>query len=278
MKFSLVMATLGRSVEVERLFDSLAAQTYRNFDLIVIDQNEDSRVRDLVTRFSDRMSIIYLRSAKGLSRARNVGLKHVFGDLVAFPDDDCWYPPDLLQFVVDHFSRDAQLEGLTGCSINERGVLSQGRWLSERVRVTRKNLFTCATSYTIFLRADAARLAGEFDEALGVGSGTRWGAGEETNYLLRVIDADRKVCYDPELRVRHPEPVVEMDERTYSRARLYNRGFGRVLGLNRFPAHTVLYHVGRAMAGGAVSLARLDVKRARYHWIAATQRFLGWVD
>ena len=40
-----------------------------------------------------------LRSARGLSRARNAGLAHVEADLVAFPDDDCVYPPGLLERV-----------------------------------------------------------------------------------------------------------------------------------------------------------------------------------
>ena len=42
-----------------------------------------------------------VESARGLSRARNAGLRMIAGDIVSFPDDDCWYPPDLLQRVAD---------------------------------------------------------------------------------------------------------------------------------------------------------------------------------
>jgi glycosyltransferase involved in cell wall biosynthesis len=278
MKFSLVMATLGRSVEIERLFNSLANQTYKNFELIVIDQNEDDRVMKLVDQFRDRLEFVYLRSEKGLSRARNVGLKHVHGDLVAFPDDDCWYKPDVLEFVAKQFQADSRLQGLTGCSVDGNGVSSQGRWSDQILTVDRYNVWTCATSYTIFLRADAVNHAGQFNEALGVGSGTRWGAGEEVNFLLRIIQASMYVRYDPNLRIFHPEPLMVMDDKAFSRARLYNRGFGRVLGLSGYPSYFVFYLIFRSMAGGMVSLFKLDFKRARYRWIAASQRFLGWID
>jgi len=278
MKFSLVMATLGRSVEIERLFDTLAAQTYRNFELLVIDQNDDDRVSSIVERFRDRLEIIYLRSEKGLSRARNVGLAHVTGDIICFPDDDCWYTPDTLSFVAERFRENPRLRGLTGMSVDANGRPSQGRWASESLTLDRYNVWKSATSYTIFLHADAVRAAGRFDEALGVGSGSRWGAGEEVNYLLGVIKAGMLVQYDPRLRIHHPEPLMVLDERAFNRARLYNRGFGRVLGLNRYPPHFVFYLIARSIAGCGAAILKTDLKRARYCWIAASQRFLGWVD
>ena len=278
MKFSLLMATLGRHVEVERLFGTLVDQTYKDFELIVIDQNDDDRVRKLVDAYSDRLEIVYLRSEKGLSRARNVGLGHVRGELVCFPDDDCWYRPDTLAHVAARFAAEPELSGLTGCSVDDSGVPSQGRWATEPLVVDRYNVWTCATSYTIFLRTAAVRAAGPFDERLGVGSGSRWGAGEEVNYLLGVLDAQLRVCYDPALRISHPEPIQVLDEKAFSRVRLYNRGFGRVLGLNRYPAYFVLYLIARSVGGCMVSLLKLNFKRARYYWIAASQRFLGWTD
>jgi glycosyltransferase involved in cell wall biosynthesis len=278
MKFSLIMATLGRSAEVERLFVSLTAQTFRDFELIVVDQNEDERVRDLVDRFREQMRIVYLRSEKGLSRARNVGMSAMRGEIVAFPDDDCWYPPDALAFVAARLDADRTVAGITGCSVDHTGKLSQGRWRSDPVRINRYNIWTCATSYTIFLRVAAVYSAGRFNEQLGVGSGSRWGAGEEVDYLLSVLRSGEAVQYEPALRIAHPEPLEVFDERAFLRGRLYNRGFGRVLGLNRYPWHFVLYLLARPLTGCLMSFVKGDVARARYYWIATTQRALGWVD
>ena len=97
LKFSLLLATVGRTAELERFLSSLDAQTYRNFDLIVVDQNPDERLAALVQSYAGRFPVLCVKSTPGLSRARNAGLRYVSGDVIAFPDDDCWYPPDLLR-------------------------------------------------------------------------------------------------------------------------------------------------------------------------------------
>ena len=278
MKFSLIMATLGRTVEIERLFHSLAAQTHKDFELIVVDQNPDDRVRKIVRRFEQVFSIVYLQSEKGLSKARNVGLRSVSGAMVAFPDDDCWYAPGTLAHVALALEKDPALGGLTGCSVDENGIPSQGRWAKEPIRIDRFNVWTSATSYTIFLRTAAVRAVGRFDEQLGVGSGSKWGAGEEVNFLLGTIEKGFSVQYDPTLRIKHPNPIVAFDDKAWARGKLYNRGFGRVLALHRYPLYFVLYLTGRAAAGCVLAALKGDGGRARYYWIAATQRVLGWGD
>jgi glycosyltransferase involved in cell wall biosynthesis len=271
------VGSVGRSVELERLCQSLEAQTYRNFELILVDQNSDDRAKEVFDRYRSRFTAKRMCSPRGLSRARNVGLQQASGDLIAFPDDDCWYPTDVLQHVASRFQHDEKLCGLTGCSVDADGRPSQGRWASKPLAVDRYNIWTCATSYTIFLRARAVREVGAFDETLGVGSGTAWGAGEEVDYLLRVLrQPSGYIHYDPTLKIHHPEPILTFEDKAVSRARLYNRGFGRVLRLHRYPLPFVLYLVSRPLTGAILSSLQLKAGRARYYWTAATQRLLGW--
>ncbi|HEY4074281.1 MAG TPA: glycosyltransferase family A protein [Herbaspirillum sp.] len=114
MKFSLVLATVGRSEEVARFLASLDAQDYRNFELIVIDQNDDERLAPLLKVYRERFRFLHVRSARGLSRARNVGLRLAGGDVIAFPDDDCWYPLGLLQKVASELNGNPDIDGITG--------------------------------------------------------------------------------------------------------------------------------------------------------------------
>jgi Glycosyltransferases, probably involved in cell wall biogenesis len=97
MKFSLIMATYGRSNEIENFLISLKNQTYKNFELIVIDQNDDDKAYKIIKKFQNDINIIYLKvSFKGLSKARNYGLNYASGQIIAFPDDDCEYPNDFI--------------------------------------------------------------------------------------------------------------------------------------------------------------------------------------
>ncbi len=115
-RLSLLCCTVGRTEKLGRLLDSLARQTVRDFELIVVDQNEPGVLDPVLAPFSDRLDIHHVRSERGLSRARNVGLAHCRAPLVAFPDDDCWYPATLAEKVVALFDADP----LTGGNVRDK--------------------------------------------------------------------------------------------------------------------------------------------------------------
>ena len=121
------MGTLGRTDEPRRFLESLALQTCRNARLIVVDQNPDDRLVAVIAAFESDIPILHLHSEVGLSRARNAGLRHVQADLVAFPDDDCWYPPDLLERVTRVLAERPLLDGVHG-----RGVEPTDDWWARR--------------------------------------------------------------------------------------------------------------------------------------------------
>ena len=53
MKFTLILATLGRSDEVRRMLESLKRQSYQDFEVVLIDQNSDNRVFKLYKEYCD---------------------------------------------------------------------------------------------------------------------------------------------------------------------------------------------------------------------------------
>jgi GT2 family glycosyltransferase len=88
-----------------------------------------------------------------------------------------------------------------------------------------------AISYCIFLELDVVERVGLFDSTLGVGSGTEWGAGEESDYLLRALKLGYRIKYLPNLKVVHPDKTLAA---TGPRFQAYARGHGRVLRLNGY--------------------------------------------
>lgn len=276
LKFSLVMGTLGRTQEVERFLASLQRQTYRDFELFIVDQNPDDRLLPMIDAYRQHFPIERVVSPKGLSRARNAGLAHITGNLVAFPDDDCWYPDDLLSYVASRFERDAGLDGLTGRFVDENGRV-EGRWLSRSQLLNRYTVWRGAISFSIFLRRGLVDQIGPFDEALGVGAGTAWGAGEETDYLLRGLKAGGRILFDRELVLRHPVKTSAFDRAARERQGHYESGFGRVIRRSGFPPWYFSWVCTRTLIGSLLALLKGRPEQARFKWHSVQSRIRGWI-
>jgi glycosyltransferase involved in cell wall biosynthesis len=277
VKISLVMPTLSRVSELERFLEHLARQTYQDFELIVIDQNEDSRLFGVIERYGRKLPIVHVSSKRGLSRGRNQGLRYVSGDIVAFPDDDCWYEsPDLLERIAKQFTREASLDGVTGRVVDQEGEDIYLRWSAVPCEVSRFNLWRTCISVTIFLRLRAVASVGAFDESLGVGAETPWPAGEEMDYMLRVLEKDHRVRYDPSLTVKHPRPSSRFDNEAIARAYASSRAGGRVLRSHRYPWWFVARNWTRALLASTLALSRGNVGKARTRWACFTGELRGW--
>lgn len=198
--FSLIIATCNRPEELGRLLQSLGEQTFKNFEVIVVDQSDPS-FQDLVREAvgSAALPATYvLDVGKGLSRARNNGMRRAKGRVLAFPDDDCWYAPDLLERVAKVFERDPELVVLSG-TYSEPGRWNP-RFRRQPARLNLWNIFSCVSAVTVFVRHEAVRGI-EFNENIGVG--TNLPAGEEMEFVIRMLTRGYKGLYAPSMVVFH---------------------------------------------------------------------------
>ena len=85
---------------MRRLLVSLEAQSHKDFEVIVVDQNQDARLVPIVAEFAGKLEIRHLTgAATGAGRGRNIGVRETTGEVTCFPDDDCWYPEQFLREV-----------------------------------------------------------------------------------------------------------------------------------------------------------------------------------
>jgi glycosyltransferase involved in cell wall biosynthesis len=275
MRFSIILATLGRTQELCPLLCSLKGQTYRDFELLVVDQNPDDRLAEILKPYASDFSLRRMRSAVGHSKAFNMARKKVSGEIVCFPDDDCWYDTRLLQRVSDLLAAHPDWSGLTGREIVEPGFTSGGRWDKHRGPLNPANIWRRAITFSIFLRGDVVREYA-FDESLGVGAGTPWGAGEETDYLLRLLKDGHCLFYDPEIAIWHQGRSGPYTAGTFTKARRYAMGIGRVLRKHDYSMASVAYHLIRPLGGAVLSLASGNSDKSHYHWSIFAGRAAGW--
>ena len=271
--FDLVVATVDRIAELERLLASVQAQTHRAVRVLLVDQNEDDRLEPVLQE-QRSFNLVRLHAQRGLSRARNAALEDISADLVAFPDDDCVFASDLLERVARRFAGDRALDGLTGRAVDETGRSSQS-WAQDPAPLTRENLWNRAISFTIFLRAPLVARVGRFDEQLGLGATAPWASGEEIDYLVRALDAGARIEYDPALVVTHPDTRVSPTTLT-SLGNRDGASVGYILRKHRYPKRTVGRMLIRPIGGALVALVRRDRTEARFHLSTLRGRLLGY--
>ena len=247
MTFDLVVATVGRTAELERFLASLEAQTHRDFRVLVVDQNPDDCVAPLLDERA-----VHLRSPLGLSRARNTALPHLRADVVGFPDDDCIYPRDLLERVAARLA--TGLDGVTG---------REPWWTTEGATLTRENLWNRAISFTIFLRRSVVERVGAFDERLGLPRSS----GEEIDYLIRALDSGARVEYDPTIVIEHPKKDVDLS----AVGARDGASLGYILRKHRYPQRVFARMLVRPLAGVVA-----EPRRARFHIETLRGRWRGY--
>jgi glycosyltransferase involved in cell wall biosynthesis len=267
LSFDLVVATIGRTSELDTLLVSLERQTHQPFRLLVVDQNRDGRATEVLARHPGLVTVL-LRSEPGLSRARNVALGELSGDIVAFPDDDCVYPDDLLERVARRFAERPELDGLSGRAEDASGVASE-RWPAQATVWNRAN------SHTLFLRRDTVQRVGRFDDALGLGSGTPWHSGEEIDFIVRALHTGATFDYDPSFVVLHPRRPRSARELRALGAR-DGGSVGYILAKNAYPPGAVARMLLRPLAGAVVAAVGADLDRSRFHLATLGGRIRGY--
>jgi glycosyltransferase involved in cell wall biosynthesis len=272
-RFSLIVPTIHRTVEVERLLTSLQDQN-ESFEVLIVDQNPDSRLIPIIERFTGRLNLVRFSSSRGLSRAKNVGLEAASGEIVAFPDDDAWYPPGLLTRVNELLPSSPEFAGISARATDADGRSDAGiRWYKRPTVIDRFNIWRTSIEFTMFLRRDAVSGL-RFNEELDLGAGTPWGSGSGTDLLLRLLNRGYKVAYEPRLIVHHPSHLSHPPSE--EKALSYARGLGRVLRLNGYPLTLAAILCLRPLARAATQIARLDFKGAALSRRIAFSRSAGY--
>jgi len=242
MRFSLIMATINRTDEVLRLLKSLNEQSYKNFELIIVDQNNDDRIDAILQNNKLSFHYIHLKSEKGLSKARNIGLKHISGDIVCFPDDDCEYSKETLEQARSCFKNN-EVDGVVGVlkTLGNKKICNVSSFYRENSDlIDFKDIFMGIGSAQVFYKKEVFLKIGNFDEYLG--AGTDFGSGEDGDILVRAMSNKCKLYFNGEVEIFHPDLPLNYNDPKLS-IRFYNYSKGRGALFKKYIIDSVNYSI-----------------------------------
>lgn len=96
--YSIIIPVYNRPDETEDLLASLAAQTCRNFEVVVVEDGSTVPCREVIEKYAQTIPVKYFfKPNEGRSIARNYGMEHAEGDCFIFFDSDCVIPADYFE-------------------------------------------------------------------------------------------------------------------------------------------------------------------------------------
>lgn len=185
---SVIIPTYNSGAFISQAVRSVLDQTYRRYEVIVIDDGSTDGTRDILCEFDAHINYLYQEN-RGPSAARNAGIKAARGEYISFLDaDDIWLP-DKLEHQV-HFiqqNRDLGLvfsdeEAFDGERVLYRSLLANTLFYSAitsqkpiREAFSKLMIENFIPTSTVMVRSKCFKKAGLFDESLQVSEdGEMW--------------------------------------------------------------------------------------------------------
>jgi glycosyltransferase involved in cell wall biosynthesis len=182
-------------------------------EIIVVDNASTDDTTVLVRAWAGTTTLpvrVVTESRRGLSHARNCGVRAAQGELLVFTDDDCCLHPEYIKELLCYDDRDCELV-LRGGRV-ELGnpadlpitILTRptrATWRSEAHSARHMNLGDTVIGCNLAMRRKLVDLLGPFDVRLGAGS--RIPGGEDTDFIFRAYLAGVCIEYVPDLVVYH---------------------------------------------------------------------------
>jgi GT2 family glycosyltransferase len=250
---SVIIATRNRAESLIRCLDSLFAQTFSDFEIVVVDNApSDSSTADLIAdRYAPTGRARYvLEKIPGLGRAHNTGVAHAQGAILAFTDDDVIVDPNWISSIVANFASSERIGCVTGMILPaELRTRAQvwteshggfGKGLHRRLfDINDKSRFGPLFPYAagafgsganMAFRRDALEKMGGFDNALGAGTVAR--GGDDIASFVAVLQAGYQLAYEPGAMVWHHHRREEEGMR--------RQAYGYGIGLGAFLTKQIL--------------------------------------
>lgn len=112
--YSLIIPVYNRPSEIDELLESLTQQTFKNFEVVIVEDGSEQPCKSVIDKYSSKLNIsYYLKDNAGQGFARNYGFEKAKGDYYIVFDSDCIIPAKYLE-IVDEAIESNKLDAFGG--------------------------------------------------------------------------------------------------------------------------------------------------------------------
>lgn len=173
MNVSVIIPTHNRAPYLERSIESVLAQTYKDFVLFVVDDGSTDNTPSVLARFENDSRVRVLKQEnKGVSSARNLGIKNSISPFVAFLDSDDEWLPHKLETQIEAAQKHPHIRLIHSDELwirNNLEVKIPKKFDKSNNEILNRSLIQCLISpSTVLIKRDLLDETGHFDEELTV--------------------------------------------------------------------------------------------------------------
>ena len=166
---SVIIPTYNRENFIKKALDSVIAQTYLNFEVIVMDDGSTDNTREVVDGYNNKKISYFYQENRGIAGARNAAINKSSGDYIAFLDSDDYWLPEKLERQMALFHEHSEYGMVASCcasirldgSFRKKNRTGKSGWVLKDLFV--KNFIRTSSA---MIKREYLEKAGLFDEKL----------------------------------------------------------------------------------------------------------------
>ncbi|MAF13992.1 MAG: hypothetical protein CMI53_03820 [Parcubacteria group bacterium] len=195
---SVIVPVYNGASTLVRCLESLASQTYSNYEVIVVDNNSTDKSKDIINSYENRnKKFRYIfESKKSRGNARNTGIKNAKGEILLFTDADCIVPNDWIGVLIRTINQGAH--AATGGSVD----LVNNYW-TKNVQFFDSKFNKKLTSNGLIDHVDTKNFAIKSELIKGLMFDGSLGAMEDFEFYLRLKKKNIAINFLSEVEVGH---------------------------------------------------------------------------
>jgi len=254
MRYSVIVPVYNRPDEVRELLESLARQTLKDFEAIIVEDGSKNTCKDVCSQFTGILDLhYYYKDNSGPGQSRNYGAERAKGDWIIVLDSDVVLPTGYLEAVDQELLGD---EGKEARECDDGSASATSAWggpdaahpdftpVQKAISYSMTSFFT-----TGGIRGGKAKLDKFFPRSFNMGvrrevyqqlgGFSRMRFGEDIDFSYRIVEAGYKTRLLPTAWVWHKRRT---DFRKFFR-QVYNSGIARINLTKRHPGTLKLVHL-----------------------------------